>query len=154
MVRMNSQRRRFCQATGGLILAGAIVPSVSGCGSGASTGSPTSVYAGLVSDLAVDGILMVPAADQNINVCRDSGGFYALDGNCTHAHCVLLFMDASNPNGFACPCHASTFDYNGENPTGPAAQTGPLPHYKVTISGNDIYVDYGIMVDPSVRVTM
>ena len=110
------------------------------------------VLAGTTDMLAVGMVIFVTAPGFNINVCRDATGFYALDGNCTHAHCVLLFADPSNPTGFACPCHMSTFDYNGQNPTGPAMTTGPLRHFKVTLSGTQIYVDTGTIVDASVRV--
>ncbi len=130
------------------MLASALLPTASGCNHGVGT----SVFGGQLSNLAVGNVLMVPAPDHNLNICRDESGVFAIDGNCTHAHCVLLFMDPTNPSGFTCPCHGSTFDYDGENPTGPAAQTGPLDHYQVTISGDEIFVDYGIIVDPSVRV--
>lgn len=95
-------------------------------------------------------VIMVPG--YNINMCHDAKGFYAVSGNCTHANCVLLFDDVTNPGGFACPCHMSTFDYNGQNPTGPAMVTGPLKHFKVTLVGTQLYVDTAINVDPSVRV--
>jgi Rieske Fe-S protein len=151
IVRMDDQRRRFCQASGGLILATALLPTA-GCGGSGDSGSQ--VLAGTTDQVPVGMVLFVPVPsfNTNINVCRDANGFYAVDGNCTHAHCVLLFGDPSNPSGFYCSCHMSTFDYNGQNPTGPAAVTGPLKHYKVTLSGTQIFVDPATTVDPSVRV--
>jgi Rieske Fe-S protein len=144
---MDDQRRRFCQAGGGLLLASALLPAT-GCG-GANT---TMVLAGTTDQLPVGMVIFVNTPDHNVNVCRDASGYYAVDGNCTHAHCVLLFGDTTNPSGFACPCHMSTFDYNGQNPTGPAAATGPLKHFKVILDGTQIFVDTSTTVDASVRV--
>jgi Rieske Fe-S protein len=152
---MNDQRRRFCQASGGLILCSALLPAASGCGGDMSTsgdGGASPVLAGTTDALPVGMILVVQIPGYNINVCHDAGGFYAVDGNCTHAHCVLLFADPNNPSGFYCTCHGSTFDYNGQNPMGPAAATGPLKHYKVTLMGTQIYVDASVTVDATVRV--
>jgi Rieske Fe-S protein len=152
---MDDQRRRFCQAGGGLLLASAILPAT-GCGGSGTVngdgGSSTMVLAGTVDQLPMNMVIFVMVPGFNINICRDAKGYYAIDGNCTHARCVLLFNDTTNPNGFACPCHMSTFDYNGQNPTGPAAATGALKHYKVTLSGTQIYVDTAITVDPTARV--
>jgi nitrite reductase/ring-hydroxylating ferredoxin subunit len=145
---MDDSRRRFCQAGGGLLLASAVLPAT-GCGGT----SGMMVFAGTTDQLPVGMVIFVTTPGYNINVCRDANGFYALDGNCTHAHCVLLFGDVSNPSGFACPCHTSTFDYNGQNPTGPAAATGPLKHYRVILDGTKIYVDPSTPVDITVRVS-
>jgi Rieske Fe-S protein len=151
---MDVKRRRFCQAGGGLMLASAILPSVGGCGGGGtSMDAGTSFYAGTTDEVPVGQAFPVPLQGaMQINVCHDANGFYALAGNCTHASCVLLFADVANPTGFACPCHMSTFDFNGQNPTGPAMTTGPLKHFKVTLDGNKIYVDISMTVDPTVRV--
>jgi Rieske Fe-S protein len=151
---MDDQRRRFCQAGGGLLLASTLLPTA-GCGGNSGTGSDggsTEVLAGTTDQLPVGMVMFVATPGFNINICRDARGFYAVDGNCTHAHCVLLFNDPANPNGFTCPCHMSTFDYNGQNPTGPAATTGTLKHYKVTLSGTQIFVDPTVNVDITVRV--
>jgi Rieske Fe-S protein len=149
---MDVKRRRFCQAGGGLILASAILPSAGGCGAGSMDGG-TSFYAGTTDQVPVGQVLPVPVmGSMQINICHDANGFYALAGNCTHAACVLLFADPSNPTGFACPCHQSSFDFNGQNPTGPAMATGPLKHFKLTLDGTKMYVDISMTVDPSVRV--
>ena len=153
---MDDWRRRICQVGGGLILAGAILPAAGGCLGSAksnSDGAADLVFAGTVDQLPVGMILFVSSGDHNLNVCRDAGGFYALSANCTHANCLVLFQAPANPTGFSCPCHSSTFDYNGGNPTGPATTTGPLPHFKVTLAGNQIYVDPTIKVDAVTRAT-
>jgi Rieske Fe-S protein len=144
---MNRKRRRFCQLSGGLLLASAVLPTA-GCNGGGSMG----VLAGTTDDVPKGQTLFGNTTGYNFNVCHDADGYYAVDANCTHANCVVFFGDQANPNGFTCPCHQSTFDYNGQNPTGPAATKGPLKHYKVTISGNQIYVDPTTEVDISVRV--
>ncbi len=54
-------------------------------------------------------------------------GFSALSLTCTHLGCTL----ENNADGFACPCHNSSFDAEGRVTHGPAAN--PLPALRVEI---------------------
>ena len=45
-----------------------------------------------------------------------AGQFVAFQGACTHACCTVGFTG----NGFACPCHGSTYDLSGQVTLGPA----------------------------------
>lgn len=47
---------------------------------------------------------------------HDAGGFFAISAVCTHLGCVVKHQD----EGFACPCHGSTFDDEGHVIRGPA----------------------------------
>jgi len=67
-----------------------------------------------------------------------------LDGNyaayslvCTHLGCIVKW-ETKNRN-FHCPCHAGYFDENGINIAGPPPK--PLTKFKLSIEGNDIYVE-------------
>jgi Rieske Fe-S protein len=138
-------RRRFGQAAA-LLLVGA-AGSSAGCGAGESLyngGPAASVAAGDAS--------LVPIPNAQTYVCRDVGGLYALSAYCTHAHCVLQFDPAmgSAPAGFVCNCHGSTFDYNGQGPTPPAAS--PLQHYRLVVDqSGKMFIDPATVVDPATR---
>ena len=146
---MDDSRRKFCQATGLAIAGAALLPATPGCGNG---NKGVLIDAAITTDmLALNDVWEIRLPDNNVDVCHDSAGFYALDANCTHARCVIAFNNPMYPGIFHCPCHDSTFDFNGQNPTLPA--TMPLPHYKVIIMSSKIYVDTGTIVAPSTRVT-
>jgi Rieske Fe-S protein len=84
-------------------------------------------------------------------VCRDSGGLYALDGNCTHRGCLVNFMVAQT--NFSCNCHGATYDFNGGSPTGPAM--GPMKHYDMSLSANGtVVVDLEKVVDAKMRYNL
>nr|MDQ6936849.1 Rieske (2Fe-2S) protein [Actinomycetota bacterium] len=49
-----------------------------------------------------------------------AGRFTALDSTCPHQGCAVNFVSAGD--GFACPCHNSTFDPSGAVTNGPATR--------------------------------
>ena len=51
-----------------------------------------------------------PFADQNLVLFRDDEGFYAISSTCTHLGCTV----ARSKDGFACPCHGSRFNSQGQ----------------------------------------
>ena len=58
-------------------------------------------------------------------------GFSAISLVCTHLGCTV----ESKPEGFACPCHGSRFDSQGNVTRGPANQ--PLPDLRVEVTPAD-----------------
>lgn len=75
---------------------------------------------------------------KHLFVCRDAGGLYALTSICTHMGCDVGFVSASD--GFHCPCHGSTYDFNGQVTNGPAPL--PLSHFALCVdSAGEIFVD-------------
>ncbi|HEY7958311.1 MAG TPA: Rieske (2Fe-2S) protein [Polyangia bacterium] len=148
----DEQRRRFCQATG-LVLIGATLP---GCGDAPPAMvdmlacGPTSVGVGIdITSLTIGSAMYFQTGNGvNVFVCRDADGVFALDAGCTHLGCDVMFVDAKS--GFHCPCHGATYDFNGDKPTPPAPK--PLQHYLVcaTVSGQAV-VDINQVVDPSTR---
>ncbi len=131
----------LCLAGGSTSLA---VIGAGGPGCGDPTGSaPTGpVSAGNVSDLAVGALLVM----SNVVVARDENGVYGMSGVCTHAGCLLNDGSRTIAAGLVCPCHASTFDGDGNVTRGPAR--APLQHFQVTIAA-----DGGITVDGSQPVS-
>jgi Rieske Fe-S protein len=160
---MDQDRRRFCQGACAALCAAALPVVVTGCKSaGADVWTITSFRA---AEVQMDQALLAQVADNsmggnpnthNFYFCRDAGGLYVMDANCTHARCVLMFVPADPTNNmpvpaFGCSCHGSTFDYNGQNPTPPAPL--PLDHYKLTVTADGtLVVDAGTIVDPSTRI--
>lgn len=78
---------------------------------------------------------------QRICVVREGGQMAAISTTCTHLGCIIGLSDT----GFACPCHGSRFDADGNVTGGPAPK--PLAWYKVTLAPNgEIEVDKSIEV--------
>jgi cytochrome b6-f complex iron-sulfur subunit len=65
-------------------------------------------------------------AEQNLVLFHDSEGFHALSTTCTHLGCAV----ARSKEGFACPCHGSRFNSNGQVIGGPAPR--PLPWLEIS----------------------
>jgi cytochrome b6-f complex iron-sulfur subunit len=59
-------------------------------------------------------------------------GFTALSLVCTHLGCTLN----PQPDGFACPCHGSHFDTDGNVTHGPAAKPLMFLRIEITEEGN------------------
>lgn len=70
--------------------------------------------------------------NDQIFVCRDGGGLFALTSSCPHAGCDVVFR--ANSVSFNCPCHGANFAYNGDMETAPAFS--PLQHYALCIAGD------------------
>lgn len=62
-------------------------------------------------------IVRVSSLSHAIAVVKENGAPYtAYYTMCTHKHCSL----DTDPDGFTCPCHGSTFDLKGRVTQGPA----------------------------------
>ena len=137
-------RRLLCQAacaTGGLIA----LSTVPGCGGGGGTEascSAGSIGVGDAKSLAIGEVRYVES--QAIFICRDAGGYFAMDAACTHIGTDLDFVSAQA--GFKCPLHFSTFDFSGHVTAGPAMAN--LPHYSLCTTDSGL-----LIVDTDKRVT-
>lgn len=63
-----------------------------------------------------------------------TGQFSAVSGTCPHQGCPVSFVSPSQ--GFACPCHGSTFATDGSLLTGPA--TSGLQQVRVTVVNGEV----------------
>ena len=155
-------RRRFCVVTGAALVGSA-------CGGGSATPPPP--------DLAMPEDLAGPEADLSQPLCpgklnagpasallvgharlfscariyvlRDAIGIFAMTAVCTHMHCIVTFAG----QGFQCPCHNSTYDFNG-NVTNPPAPL-PLQHFACALDASDnVLVDPSMPVPSSTRLTI
>lgn len=68
-------------------------------------------------------------------VIRDTHKVVAVSAVCTHLSCVVKYQ---GDGVISCPCHAATFDLNGNVMGGPAPR--PLTSYPVRIEGQKIVV--------------
>ena len=76
-------------------------------------------------------------------VVREGNKLAAVSTTCTHLGCIVGISDT----GYACPCHGSRFDQDGNVTGGPAPK--PLPWFKVTLAPNgEIEVDKDIEIAP------
>ncbi|HEX5221948.1 MAG TPA: ubiquinol-cytochrome c reductase iron-sulfur subunit [Verrucomicrobiae bacterium] len=67
----------------------------------------------------------------------DAGNFFVLDGECRHQGCVVATFDTGEMR-IRCPCHGSTYDYDGSVWDGPTTQ--PLHSYPFEYDGNDTLI--------------
>jgi nitrite reductase/ring-hydroxylating ferredoxin subunit len=152
---------------GGVVVCAAL-PSV-GCSNSPSSGMPDMAFPTIytvytidpmthkqrplmASEIPANNFFFATGPGVNINICRDSGGLFAQDADCTHAQCLLEFSNDNTavPPQWKCNCHGSLFDFNGNVLNPPAPK--PLVHYQLTInSDQSITFDLSKIVDSSTR---
>lgn len=85
--------------------------------------------------------------DRRLYVFNSADGFYAISSICTHLGCNVK---RGGP-GFACPCHGSRFDEDGQVVHGPAPS--PLAWYALSLSPHtQLVVDLDRQVGPAFRL--
>ena len=73
---------------------------------------------------------------RRVCVVREGDKIAAISTTCTHLGCIVSVAET----GFACPCHGSHYDQDGNVTSGPAPKA--LAWYQVTLAPNgDLYVD-------------
>ena len=86
-------------------------------------------------------------SDRRLYVFNGADGFYAISSVCTHLGCNVKHASP----GFACPCHGSRFDENGQVVEGPAPS--PLAWYALSLSPHtQLVVDLDRQVGPTFRL--
>ncbi len=79
-------------------------------------------------------------------IVHNDDGLLAMYWKCPHLGCTVPW--APNFDEFRCPCHGSTYDYNGVNTGGPAPR--PLDLMAITVEPNgDLVVDTGAIMERS-----
>ncbi len=86
---------------------------------------------------------------RRVCIVREGNKLAAISTTCTHLGCIVGVAET----GFACPCHGSRFDQDGNVTGGPAPK--PLPWFKVSLAPNgDLEVDKGTQVEPGTYLTI
>ena len=81
--------------------------------------------------------------NERVAIIREGNKLAAISITCTHLGCIVGVADT----GFACPCHGSRFDQDGNVTAGPAPK--PLPWYEMTLAPNgELEVDKGKEITP------
>ncbi len=78
---------------------------------------PTQFDLGLAGQYPPGSRTLLPQAQAFL--LHTAGGFTALNAVCPHLGCTL----ETDPSGFICPCHRSTFDRDGKLMKGPATHS-------------------------------
>ncbi|MFN8527341.1 MAG: Rieske (2Fe-2S) protein [Anaerolineae bacterium] len=87
--------------------------------------------------------------DAHAWLCRDDGGFYAVDAICPHLGGDVRPLDGDD--GFTCRCHRSRFDALGGRISGPAPRG--LRFFYLDLSANgDLLIVRARTVDPRDRL--
>jgi len=86
---------------------------------------------------------------RRICVVRDGNRIAAISTTCTHLGCIV----ATSETGFACPCHGSHYDQDGNVTGGPAPRA--LPWYQVSLAPNgELEVDKDIEIEPGIYLNV
>jgi cytochrome b6-f complex iron-sulfur subunit len=94
------------------------------------------VVAGPVDRFEEGTVTAVPAGKFYL-ARQTGGGFLAISRECTHLGCTVPWI--AEKESFVCPCHASSFDINGDVLGGPAPRA--LDVFAVRIENNIVKVD-------------
>jgi cytochrome b6-f complex iron-sulfur subunit len=85
--------------------------------------------------------------DRRLFVFNSPDGFYAISAICTHLGCTVR----QGGPGFACPCHGSEYDKNGNVVQGPAPKS--LAWYAMSLTPRgQLLVDLDHVVQPDFRL--
>jgi cytochrome b6-f complex iron-sulfur subunit len=80
---------------------------------------------------------------RRVCIVRDGNRLAAISTTCTHLGCIVGVAET----GFACPCHGSRFDQDGNVTGGPAPK--PLPWFQISLAPNgELEVDKGAEIVP------
>jgi cytochrome b6-f complex iron-sulfur subunit len=85
--------------------------------------------------------------ERRVFLFNGPAGFYAISSVCPHLGCNVRYLAG---DGFACPCHGSHFDRNGQVISGPAPR--PLAWFGLSLSPRgELVVDEQQMVGADYR---
>jgi cytochrome b6-f complex iron-sulfur subunit len=134
-----SRRRALAWLTGMGLFGSGLISAVSNfvfITPRATYGQPNRFSAGKPDDYAPGTRIAID--EQRVCIVREGNKVAAISTTCTHLGCIVGLADT----GFACPCHGSRFDQDGNVTGGPAPR--PLPWYKVSLAPNgELEVDKG-----------
>jgi cytochrome b6-f complex iron-sulfur subunit len=107
--------------------------------------APRRFPVGRPEDFPPESVTLLP--DHRVFVFRTARGFYTVSAVCTHLGCNV---NHEENDGFACPCHGSRYDANGQVTRGPAPQ--PLAWFGLSLSPRgELVIDRGRLVAPDYR---
>jgi cytochrome b6-f complex iron-sulfur subunit len=86
---------------------------------------------------------------ERVCIVREGNKMAAISTTCTHLGCIVALSDT----GFACPCHGSRYDQDGNVTGGPAPKA--LAWYQVNMAPNgEVMVDKNSEVQPGTYFTL
>jgi nitrite reductase/ring-hydroxylating ferredoxin subunit len=150
---MDEDRRKICQVLGAAAVTSVIPGGCGGSGQNMQMNTVFTVPANIqkAAGIMLNDFFFATGPGVNVNICRDSGGLFAQDADCTHAQCLLQF-ETDNPQmpQWTCNCHGSKFDFVGTVLNPPAPK--PLVHYQLVVNmDGSMTFDLSKIVDPSTR---
>ena len=86
---------------------------------------------------------------RRVCIVREGDRLAAISTTCTHLGCIV----GKSETGFACPCHGSRFDQDGNVTGGPAPRA--LPWFQVSLAPNgELEVDKDVEVQPGTYLNL
>jgi len=106
----------------------------------ATYGQPNRFSIGKPEDFPPGSRLSLDA--KRVCIVREGDRMAAISTTCTHLGCIV----GTSETGFACPCHGSRFDQDGNVTGGPAPR--PLPWFQVSLAPNgELEVDKDVEIE-------
>ncbi len=96
-----------------------------------------------VSELEKDEMNCFEVEGERVILAFSKGELHALHGICTHQEfdlCDGFLTKVDDESLITCPLHMSAFKVSTGEPLNPPAEE-PLKKYKVSIEGNDVYLE-------------
>ena len=94
-----------------------------------------------VGELAPGEMKLVEAGNRAVALINVEGELYAIDNECTHAACDLVYGRLDGEI-LECDCHGSQFNVKTGAVEGPPAMDD-VPTYPVRIEGDNVLVELG-----------
>jgi cytochrome b6-f complex iron-sulfur subunit len=86
---------------------------------------------------------------RRVCIVREGDRMAAISTTCTHLGCIVSVAET----GFACPCHGSHYDQDGNVTSGPAPKA--LPWFQVSLAPNgDLIVDKDTEIEAGTYFTV
>lgn len=86
---------------------------------------------------------------RRVCIVRDGNRMAAVSTTCTHLGCIVSVAET----GFACPCHGSHYDQDGNVTSGPAPKA--LPWFQLSLAPNgDLIVDKDTEIEAGTYFTV
>jgi cytochrome b6-f complex iron-sulfur subunit len=89
---------------------------------------------GEVSTFPIDSRTVIDG--RGVEIVRERDGIHAISLVCTHLGCLIKPVESNSEPGYACPCHGSTFNMEGQVLGGPAPRSLPWYEIYVDLTGN------------------
>lgn len=133
--------RKVMWSSAGLVLAESALAGLALFWPRKVEGFGSTIRAGRIDDFEVGSVTRF--RDGKFYLSRLPEGLIALYWKCPHLGCTVPWEPSRGQ--FACPCHGSIYEANGQNVAGPAPR--PMDYMQIEIRGDEVWVNTGAIFE-------